>query len=200
MGLSKLKLQHLKEVCQEEDIDYSGLRRKKDLIESINEVCEARRPAVEDEDGEDEVEIDEDVASVASQPVSPNGSSNCSREESTDIFRLRLQLELARAEKEKVEAEKRRVQAEREMMREKSGTWISGRREMLVHLLQSICLNSKVKKMIEQTNDVLSFLMFLKKTSTLHGIQGPQMARIFPSLLNEKANKIYSRLDIDTCR
>ena len=35
---------------------------------------------------------------------------------------------------------------------------------------------------------------------TLHGIQGQQLARILPCLLNEKTNKIYSRLDIDTCR
>ena len=34
----------------------------------------------------------------------------------------------------------------------------------------------------------------------MHGIQGQQVARILPSWLNEKANKIYSRLDIDTCR
>ena len=32
-----------------EDIDYSGLRRKKDFIERINKVREARRTAVEDE-------------------------------------------------------------------------------------------------------------------------------------------------------
>ena len=112
ISLSKLKLQQLREVCKEEDIDHSGLRGKKDLIERINEVREARQTAFEDDDGEDEVEFDEDVASVASRPVSQNGGSNCSQEESTDILRLRLQLELARAEKEK-------VQAEREMMRER---------------------------------------------------------------------------------
>ena len=33
----------------------------------------------------------------------------------------------------------------------------------------------------------------------MHGIQGQQVARFLPSLLNEKAIKIYSRLDIDTC-
>ena len=126
MALSKLKLKLLREVCQEEDIDHSGLRRKKDLIKRINEVREARQTAVENDEGEDDVEFDESVASVASQPVSQNGGSNCSREESTDILRLRLQLELARAEKEKVQAEerqvqveKRRVQAERELMRER---------------------------------------------------------------------------------
>ena len=43
------------------------------------------------------------------------------------------------------------------------------------------------------------FLMFFEKTCTLLGIQGKQFARILPSLLNEKANKIYSRFDIDTC-
>ena len=53
MALSKLNLQQLREVCQEEDIDHSGLRRKKDLTERINEVCEARQTAVEDDDGED---------------------------------------------------------------------------------------------------------------------------------------------------
>ena len=67
---------------------------------------------VEDDEGEDEVEFDEEVASVASQPVSENGGSNCSREEPTDILRLRLQLELAWAEK-------KTLQAEREWMRER---------------------------------------------------------------------------------
>ena len=43
------------------------------------------------------------------------------------------------------------------------------------------------------------FLMFLK-TCTLHGIRDQQLARILPSLLNEKANKMYSRLHIDTYR
>ena len=95
-----------------------GYVGKKDLIERIIEVRKARRAAVEDHDGEEEAEFDEDAASVASRPVSQNGGSNC-REESTYILRLRIQLELARAEKEKVEAEERRVQAEREMMRER---------------------------------------------------------------------------------
>ena len=62
------------------------------MIERIYEVREARQAAVEDDDGEDEVEFDEDVASVASQLISQNGGSNCSREESTDILGLRLQL------------------------------------------------------------------------------------------------------------
>ena len=88
-----------------------GYVGKKDLSDRINAVREARQTAVEDDDGEDETEFDEDAASVASRPVSQNGGSNCSREESTDILRLRLQLELTRAEKEKVQAEKRRVQA-----------------------------------------------------------------------------------------
>ena len=34
----------------------------------------------------------------------------------------------------------------------------------------------------------------------MHGIQGQQLVRIWQSLLNDKANKICSRLDIDTCR
>ena len=34
----------------------------------------------------------------------------------------------------------------------------------------------------------------------MHGIQGQQLAKILLSLLNEKANKIFSRLDIDTSR
>ena len=119
MALSNLKLQQLRYVCQEEHIDYSGLRRKKDLIERINEVREAKQTAFEDDEGQDEVEFDEDVASVASQSVSQNSGSNCSREESTDILRLRLQLELARAEERKVQAEKERLQAELEMMRER---------------------------------------------------------------------------------
>ena len=54
--------------------------------------------------------------------------------------------------------------------------------------------------MVEQTNDVLSFFNVFEKTCTFHGIQGQQLASILPSLKNEKANKIYSRLDIDTCR
>ena len=58
----------------------------------------------------------------------------------------------------------------------------------------------KSQKMAEQTNDVLSFLINLKKTYTLPAIQGQQLARTLPSLSNEKANKIYSRLDMDTCR
>ena len=71
---------------------------------------------------------------------------------------------------------------------------------MLVHLLQSLCLKSNLQKMVEQTNDVLSFFNVFEKSCTLDGIQGQHLARILPSLLNEKANKIYSRLDIDTCR
>ena len=47
-------------------------------------------------------EFDEDVASVASQSVSQNGGSDCGRKDSTDILRLRLQLELARAEERNV--------------------------------------------------------------------------------------------------
>ena len=66
-----------------------GYIEKKDLIERINEVREARQTAVEDDNGEDEAEFDEDAASVASRLVSKNGGSNCSREESTDILRLR---------------------------------------------------------------------------------------------------------------
>ena len=84
---------------------------KKHLIERFNEVREARQTAVEDNDGEDDVEFNEDVASVVSQSVSQNGGSNCSREESTDILRLRLQLELARAEERKDQAAKERLQA-----------------------------------------------------------------------------------------
>ena len=55
--MSKLKLQQLRDVCQEEDIDHSGLHMKKDLIERINEVREARQTAVEDDGGEDEAEF-----------------------------------------------------------------------------------------------------------------------------------------------
>ena len=54
--------------------------------------------------------------------------------------------------------------------------------------------------MVEQRNDVLSFFNVFEKTCTLHGIRGQHAARILSGLLNEKANKIYSRLDIDTCR
>ena len=59
------------------------------MIESINGVREARQTAVEDDDAEDEAEFDKDATSVTSRPVSQNGGSNCSREESTDILRLR---------------------------------------------------------------------------------------------------------------
>ena len=118
MVLSKLNLQQLRDVCQEEDIDHSGLHRKKDSIERINEVREARQATVEDDGGENEAEFDEVLDSVASRPVSQNGGANSSREESADILRLRLQLDLARAEKENVEAEEREVQTEREMMTE----------------------------------------------------------------------------------
>ena len=100
MALSMLKLQQLKDVCLEEVIDCSGLHKKKDLIERINEVRWARQTAVEDE-----TEFGEDAASVASRPVSQNGGSNCSREDSTDIDRLRLQLELSRAKERRVQAE-----------------------------------------------------------------------------------------------
>ena len=93
MALSKRNLQQLRDVCQEEDIDHSGLHRKKYLFERINEVREARQATVEDNNVENEAELDEDVANVASRPVSQNGGSICSREESTDILRLRLQLE-----------------------------------------------------------------------------------------------------------
>ena len=41
-------------------------------------------------------------------------------------------------------------------------------------------------------NDVLSFFNVFEKTFTLYGIQGQQLARILPSLLNEKANTIFS--------
>ena len=60
MALSKLKLQQLRDVCQEEeeDIDHSWLHGKKDLMERINEVREARQAAVEDDDGENEAEFD----------------------------------------------------------------------------------------------------------------------------------------------
>ena len=57
MALLKLKLQQLRVVCQEEDIDHSGLRRKKDLNERITEDREARQTAVEDYNGEDEAKF-----------------------------------------------------------------------------------------------------------------------------------------------
>ena len=164
MALSKLKLQQLREVCQEKDIDYSGLRRNKDLIERINEVREARQAAVDDDESEDEVEFGEDLASVAIQPVSQNGGSNCSEEESTDIVRMRLQLELARAEERKVQAEKERLQAEEEMMRKKVelGFQSEEMTDAGAFAAKSL-LEIKFQKMVEQTNDVLSFLMFLKR-------------------------------------
>ena len=60
MALSKLKLQQLREVSQEEDIDYSGLRTKKDFIERINEVREARQAVIDDDEEEGEVEFGDD--------------------------------------------------------------------------------------------------------------------------------------------
>ena len=59
------------------------------MIERINEVREARQTAVEDDDVENGTEFDEDAASVASRPVTQNGGSDCSREESKGILRLR---------------------------------------------------------------------------------------------------------------
>ena len=50
-------------MCHKEDIDHFGLHRKKDFITKINEVREARQAAIDDGDGENEVEFDEDVAS-----------------------------------------------------------------------------------------------------------------------------------------
>ena len=55
----------------------------------------------------------------------------------------------------------------------------------------------KFQKMAEQTNDVLSFYNVFEKTCTLTVFKAKNF---LPRLLNEKANKIYSRLDIDTCR
>ena len=46
----------------------------------------------------------------------------------------------------------------------------------------------------------MSFFNVFENNCTLHGIQGHQLTRILLSLLNEKANEIYSGLDIDTCR
>ena len=59
---------------------------------------------------------------------------------------------------------------------------------------------SKFQKIAERTHDVLSFVNVFENTGTLHCIQGQQLARILPSLLNEKVNKIYFRLDTNTCR
>ena len=178
MALSKLKLQQLRVVCQEEDIDHSWLRRKRDLIERINEVREARQTAIQDDDVEDDVEFDENVASVANRPVSQNGGSYCSREESTDILKLRLQLELARAEK-----------AVREMMRERVELVFHGEEMRDAGAFAAKSLPEiKFQNMVEQTNDVLSFLMSLKRLVLCMVIQRQQLTRILASLLNEKAN------------
>ena len=113
------------------------------MIEKINEVCEARKAVFKHDEGEDEVEFDGNVASVASQVVSQNGGSKCDQEDSTEILKLRLQLELARAEERKLQAEKKKLQAEREMMRERVELVFRAKRlEMLVHLLQSLYLKS----------------------------------------------------------
>ena len=148
-------------------MDYSGIRRQKDLIERINDVREARQATVEDDGGEEEAEFDEDAASVASRTVSQNGGSNGSREESTDIIRLRLQLELARAEERKIQAEKEKVQAERRDDEKKSGSWVSGQRdarcEMLVRLLQSPCPKLNFKEWLKRRMKFCKFLKFLKR-------------------------------------
>ena len=93
------------------------------------------------------------------------------------------------------------MQTEREMMRERVEFGFQGgeMRDAGAFVAKSLP-EIKFQKMVEQTNDVLSFFNFFEKTCTLHGIQGQHVTRILPSLLNEKANKIYSRLDIDTCR
>ena len=120
---------------------------------------------VEDDVVENEDKLDENAASVASRPVSPNGGSNCSREEPADILRLRLQLELTRAEERKiqaeerkVEAEERRAQAEREMMRERVELGFQGgeMRDAGAFAAKSLP-EIKFQKMAEQTNDVSSF-------------------------------------------
>ena len=131
----------------------------------INDVREARQTAVEDDDDEDRAEFDEHAASVASRPVSQNGGCNCSQEESTDILRLRLQLELARAEKA-------RVQAEQEMMRERVelGFQSGEMRDAGTFAAKSLP-EIKFQNMVEQTNDGLSFVNVFEKTCTLHGIQ-----------------------------
>ena len=59
-----------------------------------------------------------------------------------------------------------------------------------MHLLQSLYLKSNLNKITEQTNDVFSFFNVFEKTCTLHGIEGQQLTRILPGLLNEKANKM----------
>ena len=43
-------------------------------------------------------------------------------------------------------------------------------------------------------------LRYLTTTCTLHDIQGQRVARILPSLLDERANKICSSVDMDPCR
>ena len=78
---------------------------------------------------------------------------------------LHLQLELARADERKVQAEKERLQAGREMMRVRvelgfHGEVMSDAGAFAAKSLPEI----KFQKMVEQTNDVLSFfLMFLKR-------------------------------------
>ena len=108
---------------------------------------------------------------------------------------------ISQADKEKIETEERRVQAEREMMRERVELGFQGGEMRDAGAFAEKFLHEiKFKKMVEQTNDVLSFFKVFEKTGNLHGIQGQQLARILTSLLNEKANKIYSRLDTETCR
>ena len=110
-------------------------------------------------------------------------------------------LELARVEKEKVQAEERRVQREREMMRERVELGFQGEEMRDAGAFAAKSLPEiKFQKMFEQTNDVLSFLNVFEKTCTFRGIQDQQLARILPRLINEKANKIYSPLNIDMCR
>ena len=179
MALSSL-IQNNYDMCARRRILITlGYVGKNIWSRGINEVREARQAAVENDDVENEAEFDEDAVSVASRLVPQNGGYNCSREESTDILRLRLQLELARTEKEKIEAEEQRVQAERDMMRERVELGFQGEeiKDAGAFATKSLA-EIKFQKMVEQTNDVLSFFNVFEKTCTLHGIQGQQVARI----------------------
>ena len=72
---------------------------------------------------------------------------------------------------------------------------------MLVHFWQSRYLKSNFKKWLNRRMMFCHFLLFLKRLVLCTWYSRSTCCENFcQSLLNEKANKIYSRLDIDTCR
>ena len=96
--------------------------------------------------------------------------------------------------------EKERIQAERAMIRERAELGFQGDeiRDASASVTRSLP-EIKFQKMVEQRN-VFFFFNVFEKYLYITLFSSQQLARFLPRLLNEKANKIYSRLDIDTCR